>query len=170
MRLYKSKKIISIIITTIIIISSTNVFADFQAKEPTEEMKNFIQDVDENGKKPLKKPTGQLGESSSSPKHSLDEILKEAKSFITKGLSQGSKIDGNNLKAGSDTLFNILLVIGIFLTVAVGIYLGIKFMASSAEDKAKVKESLVPYIAGCVVIFGAFTIWKLAIVLLSGIA
>ena len=67
-------------------------------------------------------------------------------------------------------MYNILLGIGVFLAVAVGMYLAIKFMLASAEDKAKVKESLVPYIAGCVVIFGAFTIWKLAIVLLSGIA
>ncbi len=169
MKLYKLKKIIGIMIAILIIINSTNVFADFQAKEPTEEMKNFIQNVDENGKKPPQKPSGQLGESSSSPKHSLDEIITEAKSFITKGLSQGSKIDGNNLKSGSDTLFNILLAIGVFLTIAVGMYLGAKFMVSSAEDKAKVKESLIPYIAGCVVIYGAFIIWKLAILLLSGI-
>lgn len=166
MKIYKLKKITSVIIAILIIINSTNVFADLQGREPTEEMKNFI----ESGERPSKKPTGQLGESSSSAKHSLDEILKEAKSFITKGLSQGSKIDGNNLKAGSDTLFNILLVVGIFLTVAVGVYLGIKFMLASAEDKAKVKESLIPYIAGCVVIYGAFVIWKLAILLLGNIA
>ncbi len=99
--------------------------------------------------------------------HNIDEILGEAGSFINTGTSQGSKIDGQNLKNASDTLFNILLTIGVFLTVAVGVYLGAKFMLASAEDKAKVKESLIPYFAGCVVIFGAFTIWKLAITLLG---
>ena len=69
-----------------------------------------------------------------------------------------------------EKLYNILLTIGIVLAVLGGIYLGIKFMMSSAEGKAQVKESLIPYIAGCVVIFGAFIIWKLAIVLLSGLA
>ncbi|MCI8481836.1 MAG: hypothetical protein HFJ27_01800 [Clostridia bacterium] len=52
----------------------------------------------------------------------------------------------------------------------IGMYLGIKFMISSAEDKAKVKEALIPYIAGCVVVFGAFTIWRLVILLLSGLS
>lgn len=42
----------------------------------------------------------------------------------------------------------------------VGIIIGIQFMVASAEDKAKVKEALVPYVIGCIVIFGAFTIWS----------
>ena len=33
----------------------------------------------------------------------------------------------------------------------------------SADEKAKVKESLMPFVAGCVVVFGAFTIWKVAV-------
>lgn len=36
-------------------------------------------------------------------------------------------------------------------------------MVASAEDKAKVKEALIPYIVGCIVIFGAFTIWSIAV-------
>ena len=64
----------------------------------------------------------------------------------------------------------IIFLAVIFLAVAVGMFLGIKFMISSAEDKAKVKEALIPYIAGCVVIFGAFIIWKLTILLLGRIA
>lgn len=45
----------------------------------------------------------------------------------------------------------------------VGIIIGIQFMVASAEDKAKVKEALVPYVIGCVVIFGAFTIWSVVV-------
>ena len=56
-----------------------------------------------------------------------------------------------------------------FATIAIGVYLGIKFMSSSADDKAKVKEALIPYIVGCIVIFGAFGIWKLLITLLQPI-
>lgn len=102
--------------------------------------------------------------------HTSDEIINEAKDFMNIGKGQGGKIDQWNLKSASDTLFNILLIIGIFLSVAIGIYLGIKFMLSSAEDKAKVKESLIPYVAGCVVIFGAFIIWKLVIILFGGMS
>ncbi len=94
--------------------------------------------------------------------HNVDEVLGEAGAFINTGNNNGSRIDAENLKNASNTLYNILLTIGIFLAVAVGVYLGAKLMLASAEDKAKVKEALIPYIAGCVVIFGAFTIWKLA--------
>ena len=52
----------------------------------------------------------------------------------------------------------------------VGTIIGIQFMLASAEDKAKVKEALVPYIIGCVVIFGAFTIWSIAVKLGQDIA
>lgn len=45
----------------------------------------------------------------------------------------------------------------------VGTIIGIQFMVASAEDKAKVKEALVPYIIGCAVIFGAFTIWSIVV-------
>lgn len=45
----------------------------------------------------------------------------------------------------------------------VGTILGIQFMIASAEEKAKVKETLVPYIVGCIVIFGAFTIWSIVV-------
>ena len=42
-------------------------------------------------------------------------------------------------------------------------------MAGSVEQKAKVKDSLVPYIVGCIVIFGAFGIWKLVIQILNNL-
>lgn len=113
---------------------------------------------------------GLLGTSTPSGGHTIDEVLNEGGNFIDIGKNQGDKINPTNLKTASNTLYNILLGIGVFLAVAIGMYLAIKFMISSAEEKANIKESLVPYIAGCVVVFGAFIIWKLAITLLSGIA
>ena len=43
-------------------------------------------------------------------------------------------------------------------------------MVSTAEDKAKVKEALIPYIVGCIVVFSAFIVWKIIIELLGGIS
>lgn len=45
----------------------------------------------------------------------------------------------------------------------VGTILGIQFMVASAEDKAKVKEALIPYFIGCAIIFGGFTIWSIVV-------
>lgn len=110
-----------------------------------------------------------LGKPDASGSHTVDEIIGEGNSFIDSGKSQPSKIDNANLKKASDTLYNILLSLGIVIAVAVGVYLGAKFMMASTGEKAQVKESLVPYIAGCVVVFGAFIIWKLAIMLFGQI-
>ncbi len=115
-----------------------------------------------------KPSTGIVGNSTASAIHTPDEIIKEANDFVGQGTAV--PINGENLKGASSTLYNLLLSIGIFLSVAIGVYLGVKFMLSTAEDKAKVKEALIPYIVGCVVIFSAFIIWKLAIELLSGIS
>lgn len=113
--------------------------------------------------------TGVLGNSNASADHTMDEIIGEGEDFLNKGGST-TTIDGNNLEEASSTIYNILLSIGIFLAVAIGLYLGVKFMLSTAEDKAKVKEALIPYIAGCVVIFTAFAVWKIVIELLGGLA
>ena len=66
-------------------------------------------------------------------------------------------------------LYNSLLTLGVIITVVIGGVLGVKFMTSSAEDKAKVKESMIPYVIGSAVIFGAFIIWKIAINVFSQI-
>ena len=97
-----------------------------------------------------------------------DKIIENAQDFRNAG-NATIPIDGNNIKEGSSSLYNILLAIAFFLAVAIGMYLGVKMMLSNAEDKAKTKEAIIPYVAGCVVVFGAFAIWKLAITLLSGI-
>lgn len=115
--------------------------------------------------------SGLLGKSEVLTDYTPDKIIGNAQDFKNAG-NTGDKtisINGNKVKEGSDTLFNILLSIGIFLSVAIGMYIGVKIMLSNAEDKAKVKEALIPYGAGCVVIFGAFAIWKTVIILLSGI-
>ena len=66
-------------------------------------------------------------------------------------------------------MYNILLTIGIFVAVVVGGIIGIKLMTSSAEGKAEAKALLIPYVVGCVVVFGGFGIWKLVVTLLQNI-
>ena len=95
--------------------------------------------------------------------------MNEADSFINTGRGETVPINGDNVRVGSGILYNILLAIAV-VAVIVELYLAIKFMMSSAEDKAKVKEMLIPYIAGGIVIFSAFTIWKLVVTILGNIA
>lgn len=64
-------------------------------------------------------------------------------------------------------LYNSLLVIATIIAVIVGLVIAIQFMTGSVGERAKIKETLIPYIAGCIVIFGAFGIWKLVVNILS---
>ena len=59
-----------------------------------------------------------------------------------------------------NSLYFILLGIGIILAITIGIILGIEFITTGVEGQAKVKEKILPYIIGCIVIFGGFGIWR----------
>lgn len=101
-------------------------------------------------------------------KHTAGEIISEGKDFINKGQSDAeNKIGSENLKNMSDTLYNILLVVGIIAAIIVGLIMGIKFILGGIEDKAEIKGMLIPYIIGCVVVFGAFAIWKAVVDILQ---
>lgn len=92
-----------------------------------------------------------------------DEVINEANSFTDKGNSGSGTFNGTILSSASSTIYNILLAIATIAAVIIGAILGIQFMLASAEDKAKVKESLLPFVVGCVVVFGSFGIWKLVV-------
>ena len=71
------------------------------------------------------------------------------------------------LKDFSQSLYSILLGIGIVISVVVGVLLGIKIMLSPIGERVEAKKLLVPYVVGCVVVFGAFGIWKLVVTILQ---
>ena len=67
------------------------------------------------------------------------------------------------LSETSDFIYKLLLSLAIIIAIIIGMILGIQFMVASADEKAKVKEALIPFIVGCIVVFGAFTIWKIVV-------
>lgn len=95
----------------------------------------------------------------------ISNIIQGADGFITNG-SSSDMIAGDKIKNLSDIIYNVLLILGTVIAVIVGSVLGIQFITGSVEQKAKVKDSLIPFVVGCVVIFGAFGIWKLVITIL----
>lgn len=100
---------------------------------------------------------------------SIDDMINDAKSFISQGKIKYVNDGDKSLKNVSNTVYNILLVAGTSIAVIMGAILGIKLMASGVEQKAEVKKLLIPYVVGCIVIFGGFGIWKLAVTILQGI-
>lgn len=102
-------------------------------------------------------------------RHTVSGIFDGADKFINAGQSKTDMgFNEDTMKDMSNLLYNILLVIGIAIAVIVGMVIGIKFMTGSVEEQAKVKQTLVPYVAGCVVLFGAFTIWKIVVTIIQG--
>lgn len=100
----------------------------------------------------------------------LQDIMNRAEGFVNNGENGGNVINNDALKEGSNTLYNVLLVIGIAVAFIWGIVLGIQFITGSLGEKADVKKNLIVYIIGCIIIFGAFGIWKLLLQLLQLLA
>lgn len=96
-----------------------------------------------------------------------EDIIDGATGFIEAGEKQDNPLQDEGLRDVSSTVYNILLMVGIIAAVIMGLFLAIKIMMGSVEEKAEYKQMLIPYIAGCVVVFGAFTIWRIVVELLN---
>ena len=106
-----------------------------------------------------------LGYTQSQADSTADDVMTGANDFLKAGSE--TVIQETKLKGTSDFLFNLLLSIAIIVAVIIGMIIGIQFMMAGIEEKAKIKEALMPYFVGCLVVFGAFGIWKLAVTVLS---
>lgn len=101
---------------------------------------------------------------------SIGDIFTGADDFIQDGVNDKNiTIEDEDLQEMSGLVYNTLLIIAIVIAVAIGLVIGIQFMTGSVGQKAKIKETLIPYVAGCIVIFGAFGIWKLVINIMNSI-
>lgn len=149
--------IMFIIIIEIFIVSSNYIYAD------------FVDGLEQNGETINNSSSQEKTESQGS---FSGDIFSQADNFIRNGKDETQEkaaIDEKKLKDAFSNIFNIAVSIGTVLTVIIGGILGIKFMIASAEDKAKIKEMMIPYVVGCIVIFGAFTIWKFIVNILNQI-
>lgn len=91
----------------------------------------------------------------------ISDVITGGDSFLEAGKGEDTTIDETKLQDVSTMIYNILLTLGIAIAVVIASILGIKFMIGSVEEKAQIKDSLVPFVIGCVVVFGAFGFWKI---------
>lgn len=66
-------------------------------------------------------------------------------------------------------IIGIITTVGVVVAVVVLLVLGIKYMMGSTEEKAKYKETMIPYLVGAILIFGASAITKVVVALGAGI-
>lgn len=93
--------------------------------------------------------------------YAMSEIIDQGDNFIGQGGTD--TINKDALNTTSKYIYNVLFTIAVVIAFAVGIIIGIQFIMGSVDEKAKIKETLVPYIIGVCIIFGAFTIWKIVV-------
>ena len=55
-------------------------------------------------------------------------------------------------------LVGAIRAVGIIVSVAILIVLGVKYMMGSAEEKAEYKKSMIPYLIGALLVFTASTL------------
>mgnify|MGYP004656908333 FL=1 len=93
--------------------------------------------------------------------YAVDNIISSGKDFVNKGEEQDNPIDEEALRDTSSYIYNVLFTIAVVLAFVIGMIIGIQFIMGSVDEKAKIKETLVPYVIGVFIIFSAFGIWKI---------
>ena len=77
--------------------------------------------------------------------------------------------DTTGLTSLAASIINIVTVVGVVVAVIVLLVLGIKYMMGSASEKAEYKKTMIPYLVGAVLIFGASAITNVVVQLTTSI-
>ena len=74
-----------------------------------------------------------------------------------------------DLTAMGNKIIGIITTVGVVVAVVVLLVLGIKYMMGSASEKAEYKKTMIPYLVGAILIFGASAITKVVVGLAQGV-
>lgn len=72
--------------------------------------------------------------------------------------AEESNVDTGDMTTVAGNIVNIITWVGIIVAIIVLLVLGIKYMMGSAAEKAEYKKTMIPYLVGAVLIFGASAI------------
>ena len=86
--------------------------------------------------------------------------------FATEDLTSGMEINVGGKDSGfignfMGMILGVLQTIGVVVTMVSLVIAGIKYMISSTNDKASIKQQAIPFVIGGTIIFAASTIVKL---------
>ena len=82
----------------------------------------------------------------------------------------GTKSDAQkDVTSIGNQIIGILTTVGVVVAVIVLLILGIKYMMGSASEKAEYKKTMIPYLVGAILIFGASAITKVVVGIGQGI-
>lgn len=75
----------------------------------------------------------------------------------------------DSVQSIGNQIIGIITTVGVVVAVVVLLILGIKYMMGSASEKAEYKKTMIPYLVGAILIFGASAITKVVVSLGTGI-
>ena len=77
---------------------------------------------------------------------------------VLSNLQEPADVESGEITTLGQKIVGIVQVVGVVIAVVVILVIGIKYLIGSAEEKAEYKKTMIPYIVGAVLIFGATTI------------
>lgn len=87
-------------------------------------------------------------------KESANTFSSEAKTAVEKQNS-GTNEALSIIKSGIGSTFYILQLVGSGIAIGVFIFLAVKYMVSSIEDRAQIKQSMIKFVIGSVIFFSS---------------
>lgn len=75
----------------------------------------------------------------------------------------------SSVKSLGQQILGIVQLVGSIAAVVVLVVLGIKYMMGSASEKAEYKKTMIPYLVGAILIFGASAITQVVVNIASGL-
>lgn len=96
-------------------------------------------------------------------------VMASDSSSTVENLFNGGNADTGGIQNVGANIVSIITTIGIIVAVIVLLILGIKYMMGSASEKAEYKKTMIPYLIGAVLIFGASAIAKAVIAMSQSI-
>ena len=89
----------------------------------------------------------------------IGSILSQGDNFINRG--SNAVITEDEAANQFLTIGRILVQVATVVLIIVGLILGIKYMMSGADEKAKIKEKLIWYVISIVLVYGAIGIFNI---------
>lgn len=98
----------------------------------------------------------------------LDDMISQSGNFINTGTSAASNsFDVSTITDAFKEIGQILTYIGAGVLVAVISYMGIKYLISTPDKQAALKQQLIGVVVSGIVIFGAYGIWSAVLNIVS---
>ena len=88
---------------------------------------------------------------------------------IAGGLKGTTSNARNDVTKIGNQLIGIITTVGVVVAVIILLVLGIKYMMGSASEKAEYKKTMIPYLVGAILIFGASAITIVVVGLAQGV-